>query len=144
MQNPTIIISLLLVGVFCLIAYFEYQKRRKGIIENGIEVDGIVFDFTDDNSGVSFNSSDSNIATPVIRFVTKEGLWITEKGDWSATWLKQGDKVKVIYKANNPKEFIYRTSMDWSSILVYLLPIGGVVCLGIGLWFAYLYLSNPN
>jgi len=141
MSDPTSIIILLLIGASFLFGYFKIKQKRERIIENGVEVEGIVFDFSDDNN-ISSNTNSMNISTPLIRFVTKDGLWVTEKGEWSTTSLKQGDKVIVIYNADNPKEFIYKTSMDWGNLLVYLFLVAGIVCLGISLWFAYKYLSS--
>jgi hypothetical protein len=141
MGEPTTIIALLLIGVASLVGYFKAIEKKKRIIENGVEADGIVFDFSEDNE-VSTDINSPNAAMPLIRFVTKEGLWMTGKGEWSLTTLKQGDKVTVIYNPENPKEFIYRTSMDWGGILIYLFLVAGIVCLGIGLWFAYQYLSK--
>lgn len=140
MSEPVTIITLLLIGAAALVAYFKAIEKKKRIIENGVEVEGIVFEFSDDERSADINSV--NVAMPMIRFVTKDGLWITEKGDWSSTSLKQGDKLIVFYNADNPKEFIYKTSMDWHSILIHLLLLAGLVSLVIGLWFAYQYLSK--
>lgn len=141
MPEPVTIVTLLLIGAASLVAYSRVIEKRKRAITNGIEVEGIIFDFSEDN-GVSTDINSINAAMPLIRFVTKDGLWITEKGEWTSTSLRQGDKVTVLYNADNPKEFIYKTSMDWSSVLIHLFLLGGLVCLALGLWFAFQYLSK--
>ena len=135
MEDPINIIYFLLGGAIAVFVFFKFREKRKRIIDNGIEVEGIIYEF----DGISINDQASY---PLIRFVTKEGLWITEKGDWTSTSLKEGVKVTVVYNSNDPKEFIYRTSYDWSDILTYLFLIAGVVSTCIGLWFAYQYLIS--
>ena len=135
MKDPFNIIYFLIGGTAAIFSFFKFREKRKRIIDNGIEVKGIIYEIDD----ISINNQTNY---PVIRFVTKEGLWITEKGDWSSTSLKEGVEVSVIYNSKDPKEFIFRISYDWSDILGYLLLIAGVACIGIGLWFAYQYLIS--
>ena len=135
MEDPVNIIYFLLGGAVAIFGFFKFREKRKRIIENGIEVKGIIYEVDD----ISVNNQANY---PMIRFVTKEGLWITEKGDWTSTTLKAGAEVIVIYNSNDPKEFIYRISYDWPDILSYLLLIVAVACIGLGLWFAYQYLIN--
>ena len=135
MEDPINIIYFLLGGAIAVFGFFKFRQKRKRIIDNGIEVEGIIYEF----DGISINAQTSY---PLIRFVTKEGLWITEKGDWTSTSLKEGVKVTVVYNSNDPKEFIYRTSYDWSDILTYVFLIAGVVSICIGLWFGYQYLIS--
>lgn len=144
MQEGLTIIFSLGLSTYCLMKYFDYQKKRKRIIQNGIEAEGIVFDFSDESSQISINTNGRSASTPLIRFVTKEGVWITEKGEWSSTVLNQGDKVTVIYSPDNPKEFIFKTSRDWGGILMYLFLLMGVVSLIVGLWQAYQYLTKEG
>ncbi len=137
MIDPINIIMLLAFGVISLFAYNKFISKRKRIIENGVDVRGIIFQY--DNISLS----DDDINYPVIRFVTKDGVWITEKADvgLSANLLREGQKVSVTYNKENPKEFIYKTNFDFS-LLVYLFLAGGIICLAIGLWFAYKYLMS--
>jgi hypothetical protein len=146
MIDPIQIIVLIVIGLFSFFSFFRFHERRKGILENGIEVEGVVFDFSVED-GLTASSDDSltnKLSYPMIRFVTKEGLWITEKGDWTSTSLKQGDKVNVIYNASDPKKFIYKTSFDWHGVLSYLLLVAGIACMVIGFWFAYQYLTTDS
>lgn len=137
MHDPISIIILLIAGVSCIIGVLKYWEKRKQIIQNGIEVKGIVYEILD----ISINN-EANY--PMIRFVTKDGVWITEKGDWTSTSLKAGQEVTVIYNSQDPKEFIYKITFDWSAIMIYLVFLGGLVCIGVGLWFAYNYLTSKN
>ena len=134
-----------MVGAGAIFSFFKFQEKRKKIIENGVEVTGIVFEYSN-NASVDFADSGSSRANyPTIRFVTKEGLWITEQADYGGPgfFLKQGQEVTVIYNADNPKEFIYKTSTDLSKI-GYLFLIIGIVSISVALWFAYKYLTSEN
>ena len=136
MEDPINIIYFLLGGAISVFSFFKFREKRKRIIDNGIEVEGIIYEF----DGISINAQTSY---PLIRFVTKEGLWITEQADYGGPgfFLKQGQEVTVIYNADNPKEFIYKTSTDLSKI-GYLFLIIGIASISIALWFAYKYLTS--
>jgi hypothetical protein len=145
MSDPIQIIVFLILGVTAIFAFFKFQEKRKKVIENGIEVTGIVFEYSE-NAPVDYtNSTNSRSSCPTIRFVTKEGLWITEQADYggSGFFLKQGQEVTVIYNADNPKEFIYKTSTDLSQI-GYLVLIIGIASISVALWFAHKYLTSEN
>jgi len=135
MKDPVDIIYFLVGGAIAIFSFFKFREKRKKILDNGIEVKGIIYEIDD----ISINNETNY---PLIRFVTKEGLWITEKGNWTSTSLKPGAEVTVVYNSNDPKEFTYRISYDWSDILGYLLLIAGVASIGVGLWFAYQYLIS--
>ena len=135
MQDPVNIIYFMLGGCVAIFGFFKFRKKKKRILDNGIEVTGTIYEIDD----ISINNQ---VNYPLIRFVTKDGLWITEKGDWTSTTLKSGTQVTVIYNSNDPKEFIYKISSDWSDILSYLVLVAGVVSICIGLWFAYQYLIS--
>ena len=143
MSDPIQIIVFLILGAAAIFAFLKFQEKRKKVIENGIEVTGIVFE-SSKNAPVDYtNSTNFKSNHPTIRFVTKEGLWITEQAEYgvSGFFLKQGQEVTVIYNADNPKEFIYKTSTDLSKI-GYLFLIIGIASISIALWFAYKYLTS--
>ena len=145
MSDPIQIIIFLVLGAAAIFAFFKFQENRKRIIENGIEVTGIVFE-TSKNAPVDYtNSSNLRSNHPTIRFVTKEGLWITEQAKYGnfGFSLKQGQEVTVIYNADIPKEFTYKTSTDLSKI-GYLFLIIGIASISVALWFAYKYLTSEN
>ncbi len=145
MTEPVQIIIFLVIGAAFIYAFFKFQEKKKRVIENGIEVTGIVFEYADITLTNYISSGNIRTNNPTIRFVTKEGLWITEKADYapSGLFLKQGQEITVIYNADNPKKFIYKTSIDLSKI-GYLLLIIGIIAITIGLWFAYKYLTSEN
>lgn len=93
-------LSLLLFGIY-------FRKKISKINKNGIEVEGIVFDT------VQSDSMRSSANYPIIRFVTLEKEWITEEYNISTIpgVLKEGQKVKVIYNSNNPKEFYIKSKI---------------------------------
>jgi len=145
MSDPIQIIIFLVSGAAAIFAFFKFQEKKKRVIENGIEVTGIVYEYSNTGSIDYTDSFNSKRNYPTIRFVTKEGLWITEQADYgpSGFFLKQGQEVKVIYDTDNPKEFIYKTSTDLPKI-GYLLLIIGIAAISIALWFAYKYLTSKN
>jgi len=145
MNDPILIIIFLMSGASAIVAFFKFQEKKKRIIENGIEVTGVGFKYSDNASLDHASPGNFEAAYPTIRFVTKEGLWITEQAEYapSGLFVKEGQKITVIYNADNPKEFIYKSSIDLSKI-GYLLLIIGIIAICIGLWFAYKYLTRQN
>ena len=143
MPDVITIVSLLLIGIAFILLASKLIGKKKRIIQNGIEVDGIIFGFEYERSSSSSNVN--NLKYPLIRFLTKEGEWFTEKSDYGSniSFLKKGTKVKVIYNATNPKEFIFKTSFDFSK-LNYLFLVAGIIFFIIGLWLAYKYLTTKN
>jgi hypothetical protein len=129
------IIIPIIVGIVFILAGSGLLDKRKRIIQNGIGVEGVIFGYETDSSGYR---------CPIIRFVTKEGLWITKKSDYGFSFLrKKNKKVSVVYNPANPEEFIYNTSFDVSK-LSYLFLIIGILILLIGIWFGYKYLTTAN
>ena len=135
MQDLIAIIVPLFLGIVFIILAMTFLAKRKTIIQNGIEAKGIIFDFKGSEINQSF------MKYPIIRFVTKEGTWITKTSDYSFPFLKKGKDVIVIYNKDKPQEFIFKTSFD-ASKLVYIFLILGVAFLLIGLWLAYGYLTK--
>ena len=134
MSDPIQIIIFLVIGAAAIFAFLKFQENKKRVIENGIEVSGIVFEYSNMTAVDYKDSVNSKWNYPTIRFVTKDGLWITEQADYgpSGFFLKQGQEVKVIYNADNPKEFIYKISTDLSKI-GYLFLIIGIVAISVAL-----------
>lgn len=130
------LITPLFLGIVFIIVSMTLMSKRNKIIQNGIEVEGVIFDFE-----VSDVSNNNFLKYPIIRFVTKEGLWITKTSDYSLPFLKKGNKVSVLNNKDKPEDFIFKTSIDIGK-LVYLLLILGIIILLIGLWFAYRYLIS--
>lgn len=144
MADPINIIALLVFGIIFILAGSKLVEKRKNIIQNGIEVEGVIFEFDDSTPPISIDSYD-NAKYPIIRFVTKKGEWITEKSEYevSSFLFKEGQKVKVIYNPENPKDFIFKTKVDFSKF-AYLFLIAGIILFSTGLWFAYKYLTTKN
>lgn len=98
--------------VFTLVGYFKGKEIKK-IKESGIKAEGVVFSLEFENSSFN-NGSDYDTSRspgmyyPVIRYVTAEKEWVTEKyniGSYPSKY-QEGDKVPVIYDPENIKEFI--------------------------------------
>lgn len=125
----------LIVGLILIIIGFEQKRKTKRLVNNGIEVEGIIF------SKETSSDSENRATYPIIRFVTKDGLWVTEKANESLPFFFKKDEktVQVFYDPNNPKEFIYKTSAD-SLKVTDILIIAGILSFIIGLWLCYQYL----
>ncbi|MBL7762953.1 MAG: DUF3592 domain-containing protein [Chitinophagaceae bacterium] len=125
----------LVVGLVLIIIGFEQKRKTKRLVNNGIEVEGVIF------SKETSSDSKNRAIYPVIRFVTKDGVWVTEKASESLPFfLKKDEKtVQVFYDPNNPKEFIYKTSAEFFKV-TNILIIAGILFFMIGLWLCYQYL----
>jgi hypothetical protein len=134
MQELITLIAPLFLGIAFIIVAMTLLTKRNRIIQNGIEVEGVIFDFE-----ISNFSNTNNMKYPIIRFVTKENSWITKTANYSQPFLKRGQKITVVYIKDNPEEFIFKTSFDVSK-LAYLFLVLGIIILLIGLWLAYRYL----
>lgn len=120
-------------GVMCVI-FFVKQKNKK-ILENGIEVEGVI------NGFENIDSLSNNSRFPIIRFQTQNGFLITDKANIALPpfILKEGQKVKVIYKIDNPKDFILKTSFDFSKLFYFFLLLS-IVFISLGILGVYKYL----
>ena len=94
------ILSVALGIVLILVGVMQRNKKKK-LLKDGVQVEGEVFDVLGD-------SSKDSSGRPVIRFVTKEQVLITEQYKISIPFSKKGQKVILVYNADNPKEFIVK------------------------------------
>lgn len=93
---------MLCIGVaFTYVGIFQQRKRGK-LLGNGIKVEGVVFDLIEGGS-----TKNSSVYYPVIRFLTAEKEWVTQKYDigGSSNAYHKGDELKVIYDPENPSNF---------------------------------------
>jgi len=99
----------LLIGglglVFTVIGYFSRSKTQK-IMKSGVRVEGVVFS-TERDIELGSQGSITSSVYPIIRFVTAEKEWVTQKYNiTSFPRYEEGDKVTVIYNPENITEFI--------------------------------------
>jgi len=94
-------------GSILIYIALKLQSRTQKLRKIGIQTEGIIFDT------VPSDNPDSRAVYPLIRFVTSEKLWITEK--YSISTIpgvnKKGDKVTVVYDPNNPKDFFIKSPL---------------------------------
>ncbi len=137
------IIAFLVIGLGLIIVYYFQSTRIKKIVENGVQAEGIIFDFKQDQ----FNNSDidfrDNSKYPTIRFVTNEKKWVTGQPlfNISSIFSKEGQKLTVVYNSENPTEFIIKTKINWSILLGFFLIIG-IGLIAYGFFLAYNYLKQ--
>jgi len=96
------------------------QKSKR--LNQGEEVEGIIFG----TAGTWSQGMDTGDTT--VRFITKEGTWITKQYEigLSAPFIKGGDKVRVKYNPNDPEDFVIVSSKFEFAKYVFL-------CVGIGI-----------
>ena len=138
MEDIFIPIVSLVVGAMFVYVAMQLKGKRTMLLENGIETEGVI------NGFETSMGTDSMISSyPVIRFQTKTGKLIEQKASIAPPkfLLKDGQKVTVTYNPDNPAEYIFKTSFDFSKIF-YVFLISGIAILLFGLWSAYKYLVN--
>jgi len=97
----------LLIGLVFTIIGFSKRSQRINLIKNGVKAEGVVYSVEKDFSGTLGNQSVTYY--PVIRYLTQEKDWVTEKYDvglGSIGSYNEGDKVTVIYDPNCNTQFI--------------------------------------
>lgn len=127
----------LIIGVV-LVLYSVHSKRKISKLKrSGLEAEGIIFD-------LSSGGRESN-DTVVVRFVTKDNVWITKEpstyfSQSGLNLIRKGDKVKVFYNPDNPDDFvIIHSSSKYFFIAIIL---GGLIFAAYGLYSAYKYLTE--
>lgn len=97
---------IILAGLAVFYFGLTLQRSIARLQKTGKPSVGIVFDFADSDM------SDSNVKYPIIRFVTLDQQWVTEKYNFSGLpgSFKKGQKVTVWYNPDNPKEFTIQSS----------------------------------
>ena len=96
------IIAVVLGAGFIIFGLVQQQKKKK-LLRDGIETEGEIIDVVGGNKNATGN--------PVIKFITKEQVWVTEKYKINVAFDKKGRKVKLKYDADNPKRFIVKEIM---------------------------------
>ena len=110
-------VILFLIGI--ALTFYSVNKYFKGksLLSKGIIVKGVVF-----KKERELNMSGEYETVETIRFLTKKDEWITEKLSPSLLSLRnEGDKIEVIYKPEDPREFDIN-----SSISLVLIPLASI------------------
>lgn len=133
------------IGMGCILYSALANVIRKLFLTKGEVVQGIIFDvephmrtrFIIGNTYDDFNNADK----VTIRFTTKKQEWITADIESSSGFIishrgkyKQGDKILVIYKPENPYNF-YVVSHRVSEKEQIIFAIIGFVFIGVGIYF---------
>jgi len=133
------------IGMACILYSALANAFRKLFLKKGEVVQGIIFDVepivrTYISIGETYDDFRHHEKV-TIRFTTKKQEWITIDLDAASGFIiryrgkyKQGDKVLVIYKAENPYDF-YVVSPKVSDKEQILFAIAGFVFIGVGIYF---------
>ncbi len=136
---------LLAIGLTLIAFACFFVSKNSKLKENGVLVDGIVFQQGRDNvSNLSSGDFDNNNVNDmvIIRFVTKEQEWITApiNQDFKIFFTgqyKDGETVKVFYNPTKPSEFYVDTKQSELATRI----IGGVTGLCMIIISLYMFFS---
>ena len=130
---------LLTGGAFLAVWGFAKMNERSKLRANGVKVEGVVFDMERDPAltiSIGTDSGSNRSYYPIVRFVTADKEWVTQKydiGSYPAAY-DIGDKVNIIYDTGDPKHFIID---DWFSKLTWpiVAAAGVLMILGVVMYF---------
>jgi hypothetical protein len=102
-------IPFLLIILMGLVMYFSQKARADDIKANGVRIIGTMIQNSESNPN-SYYRLGGNINTPVLSFVTKDGVQIT--GRVTNTFVTQFEitvpcSVYIIYNEKNPEKFLF-------------------------------------
>lgn len=107
--------------------YFIWKQKK--ISESGISTEGIIYDFEAEYS----TSTNSGSLTPVVRFLTEDKTWITEKtsiGTFPGLF-KKGEAINIIYLPEDPKTFFIKDKRSrWG---IYFFVFIGIIFIVAGI-----------
>ena len=120
MSFPFTAIIVFLVSIITIaLGLYQYFKSKR-LLQTGTFVEGIVYE----NTTGSTSSDNATTYYPVVRFVTKQEEWITEKSSVSGFY-KKGQIVKICYSPDNPKEFVIDS---WQNrIIPVVITLSGII-----------------
>lgn len=133
------------IGMGCILYSALANAFRKLFLTKGEVVQGIIFDVeTTIRTQISLGNTDDNFWNAekvTIRFTTKKQEWITADLDSASGFIirysgqyKQGDKVLVIYKPDNPYDFyVVNPKINDKDQIIF--AIAGFVFIGVGIYF---------
>jgi len=109
MKEYLIIGILSICSLACIIIAAKILLIIKKITKFGAEAEGVIFDL------VQSGGSAGNITYPIVRFVTDQKEWITEKSMIGAIpgMYKKGAKVIVVYEIDSPNNFFIKDKLTY-------------------------------
>ncbi|MDB5090067.1 MAG: hypothetical protein JWR09_4061, partial [Mucilaginibacter sp.] len=125
---------LLAGGAFLTVFGISKLNERRKLIKSGVKVEGVVFDI--ETSRGTGSDTRSTTYYPVIRFVTADKEWITEKYNIgsSPSVYNVGDKVTVIYDITDYKHFLIDNTQT-KLLGPALIAVGTLLILGVIMYF---------
>ncbi|SHM11370.1 DUF3592 domain-containing protein [Mucilaginibacter sp. OK098] len=125
---------LLAGGAFLTVFGVVKLNEREKLIKSGVKVEGVVFDM--ETSLGTGSGERSTTYYPVIRFVTADKEWITEKYNigGNPSVYSVGDKVTVIYDTTDYKHFLIDNTQT-KLLGPALIAVGTLLILGVIMYF---------
>lgn len=128
-----VIILIIVSLVVILVAIINLGKYKK-IAATGIQAEGIIFDIES-----STTTNNTAVTYPIVRFLTEQNEWITQKASVSLVpgSYKKGQPVTVVYLKDKPTEFFIKS--NWTNTVLAIMIIIGLALLAYGV---YLLINN--
>jgi hypothetical protein len=106
-------ISLIVIALIVFLLAIKLLLDIRKISNNGTEVKGVIFDVE------SVDANQNSVIFPIVRFVTKENIWITKSCMIGTipNLYKKGKEVIVVYQINEPNNFFIKDNF------IYLIPM---------------------
>jgi len=138
-NNLTIYAGVLCIGIGFVLSIIIKKEKIKRIIKNGTKTTGIIF-----KNELEHLGQDAEFYSPIVRFISSNGEWITQKCGDISTYLalyKEGDSVEIIYENDNPKNFIIMDTGKQKIINNVLLVVGSFFIL-VGIYGVVAFLKG--
>lgn len=116
-------IALLIISLVVIFLVITTLRKYKRISNEGIEAEGIVYDFESSQS-----NNNSTITFPIIRFLTEKNEWITQKASISSVpfMYKKGQQIKVVYLKEKPTDFFIKSN-NTQGVLFFMIFVSSAL-----------------
>lgn len=105
----------LVITVILMIKTIKYIKKY-------IEIEGIIVDFYENASEMRLNQYEHKAISPIIAYeVDKKQYEFV--GNYYSTSMKKGNKIKIIYNPQNPKQVKIKSGIYFASIILSIFTI---------------------
>ena len=111
-QNCFFIIPIIFL-IITIILVIKLVKRNKEYVE-GI---GIITDFHKNTNEMRLNGYETEAVSPVITYEVN-GTKYDFIGNYYSTTMKVGDKIKIMYNQNNPKEATTKKGLNLAVVIL--------------------------
>lgn len=109
---PTIF---LIITIVSIIKTINYKKKY-------VEIEGTIVDFYENTSEIRLNQYESKAISPIIVYTVNNQQY-EFVGNYYSTIMKKGNKIKIMYNPQNPKQAKIKSGLYFSSIILSIFTI---------------------